>query len=209
MRAHADLLLQLRATDNSTEANKGRQFTSNAPGYYSGPYIDFPAQNTWVDYSTMFNDYASYMVEAGSTTDDVGNIYTAISSVSAALGVDKQVILGIVIQESSGYVGVKTTYDADGVPTGGLMQASGCEGYDGKTNLPKAEVFAMVHCGTQHFITNLGDFGDQQTVATIYPALREYNSGSVDQGNLSIAPNGAGNPYYVSDIAQRMQGYVF
>jgi len=41
------------------------------------------------------------------------------------------------MQESHGYVGVTTTYDADGVPTGGLMQASGCSGFDGQNDLPQ------------------------------------------------------------------------
>ena len=41
------------------------------------------------------------------------------------------------MEESSGYVGVATTYDADGEPTGGLMQASGCSGYDGQNDLPQ------------------------------------------------------------------------
>lgn len=41
------------------------------------------------------------------------------------------------MQESHGFVGVKATYNADGVPTGGLMQASGCTGYDGKNDLPQ------------------------------------------------------------------------
>ena len=39
------------------------------------------------------------------------------------------------MEESSGYVGVATTYDADGEPTGGLMQCSGCSGYDGQNDL--------------------------------------------------------------------------
>lgn len=39
------------------------------------------------------------------------------------------------MEESSGYVGVVTTYDADGDSTGGLMQSSGCPGFDGQNNL--------------------------------------------------------------------------
>lgn len=42
------------------------------------------------------------------------------------------------MEESHGYVGVETTYDADGVPTGGLMQASGCNGYPGQNGLSQA-----------------------------------------------------------------------
>lgn len=77
------------------------------------------------------------MVDAGDTWDDVGRIAVAIEDAAADIGVDERVILGIIIEESSGYVGVGTTVDADGVPTGGLMQASGCSGYPGQNGLPQ------------------------------------------------------------------------
>lgn len=67
----------------------------------------------------------------------------------------------------------------------------------------------MVSCGLEHFSGNIKDQGAQNTVDTIYPALREFNSGSVDASDLSIAPNGAGVTSYVSDISQRLQGHVF
>lgn len=67
----------------------------------------------------------------------------------------------------------------------------------------------MIKCGTTHFATNYQTQGGQNTIDTIYSALREYNSGSVDTSDLSIAPNGAGVSSYVSDIAQRLQGTVF
>lgn len=66
----------------------------------------------------------------------------------------------------------------------------------------------MVDCGTQHFKTNLGVWAGLNAEQSIYPALREYNSGSVVASDLSIAPNGAGNPAYVSDVAQRCMGWV-
>ena len=67
----------------------------------------------------------------------------------------------------------------------------------------------MVHAGTQHFRGNLteagnrpGDFSAEQ----VYKALRLYNSGRVDESNLS---NGLGaTDSYVSDIAHRLQGWV-
>lgn len=66
----------------------------------------------------------------------------------------------------------------------------------------------MVECGVQHLKTNLGNWGGQDSEQSIYPALREYNSGSVVAADLSTAPSGAGNPAYVSDVAQRCQGWV-
>lgn len=67
----------------------------------------------------------------------------------------------------------------------------------------------MVICGTTHFAQNYRDAGGQNTVDTIYPALREYNSGHFNAADLSALPNGAGTVEYVSDIAQRLQGIVF
>lgn len=66
----------------------------------------------------------------------------------------------------------------------------------------------MVDCGMRHFKMNLGERAGMNSEQSIYPALREYNSGSVVASDLSIAPNGAGNPAYVSDVAQRCMGWV-
>lgn len=62
-------------------------------------------------------------------------IRVAITTVAKSYDIDPRVLLGIMMEESHGGVGVVTTYDAEGVPTGGLMQASNCHGYDGKNNL--------------------------------------------------------------------------
>lgn len=62
-------------------------------------------------------------------------IRAAITSVAKSSGIDRRVLLGMMMEESHGGVGVVTTYDADGVPTGGLMQSSNCHGYDGQSNL--------------------------------------------------------------------------
>jgi hypothetical protein len=64
----------------------------------------------------------------------------------------------------------------------------------------------MIRGGTQHYKQNLKNWGDKWSGESIYPALREYNSGSVNTKNLS---DGRGaTPDYVSDIAQRLQGWV-
>lgn len=62
-------------------------------------------------------------------------IYTAITGVASSSGIDPRVLLGIMMEESHGGVGVVTTWNADGQATGGLMQASGCHGFDGQNNL--------------------------------------------------------------------------
>ena len=62
----------------------------------------------------------------------------------------------------------------------------------------------MVIAGTKHYKANLEQLDDQDTATTIYRALRLYNSGSINESNLS---DGQGaTPNYVSDIANRLQG---
>lgn len=75
------------------------------------------------------------MTAAGSTQDDVTNIGSACQSVASSQGIDARVILALIIQESTGYVGVTTTTNVDGQGTGGLMQTSGCQGYPGQNGL--------------------------------------------------------------------------
>lgn len=67
----------------------------------------------------------------------------------------------------------------------------------------------MVTCGTKHYLGNLQTWGgNSNSTQSIYTALREYNAGSVVVSDLSVAPSGVGNPYYVSDVAQRFQGWT-
>ena len=73
------------------------------------------------------------MVNAGSTWDDVGRINVAISNAAATIGVDERVILAIILQESSGYVGVPCTGGDDC----GLMQCEGCPSFQGQNGLPQ------------------------------------------------------------------------
>lgn len=178
-----------------------------APTKYSGPWQNFPAMNTWVGtFDALFEKNKNSMRSTGSTADDVGRINVAIRE-AAKLGVDERVILGIIMQESHGYVGVRTTYSpGEGIPTAGLMQCSNCPGFPGRTGLSQADITSMVVGGTQHYKANLKNWGDKWSPESIYPALREYNSGSVNPNDLS---DGRGaTPDYVSDIAQRLQGWV-
>jgi hypothetical protein len=62
----------------------------------------------------------------------------------------------------------------------------------------------MVMAGTRHYKANLQQLDDADTATTIYRALRLYNSGSINEANLS---DGVGaTDSYVSDIANRLQG---
>lgn len=62
----------------------------------------------------------------------------------------------------------------------------------------------MVQAGTKHYKANMQQLDNADTASTIYRALRLYNSGSINESNLS---DGKGaTPNYVSDIANRLQG---
>lgn len=105
-----------------------------APTWYSGPWSNFPPMSTWLSFDDMFDRNKNSMRSTGSTWDDIGRINVAIRN-AAQMGVDERVILGIIMQESHGYVGVITTPSPEGIPTAGLMQCSGCPGYEGRTGL--------------------------------------------------------------------------
>jgi hypothetical protein len=66
------------------------------------------------------------------------------------------------------------------------------------------QITAMVTAGTKHFKANLEQVGNQDTAETIYRALRLYNSGSINEKDLSDGMGATAS--YVSDIANRLQG---
>lgn len=68
------------------------------------------------------------------------------------------------------------------------------------------EITSMIIGGTQHYKRDLVTEGNKWSAESIYPALRRYNSGNVNHDNLSDGL-GATGPY-VSDLAQRLQGWV-
>lgn len=69
-----------------------------APRWYSGPWQNFPAMNTWVGtFDALFEKNKASMRSTGSTADDVGRINVAIRE-AAKIGVDERVILSIIMQ---------------------------------------------------------------------------------------------------------------
>jgi hypothetical protein len=95
----------------------------------SGPASSFPPKETWLDFDTLFNLNMSEMVATGDTSSDVEGIRAAIHQ-NAEL-VESRIILCIIMQESSGNVGVQTTGNDDA----GLMQANGSPGFPGQHGL--------------------------------------------------------------------------
>lgn len=176
-----------------------------APRLITGGWKNFPAIETWLSFDDMFGKNINSMRAMGSTWDDVGRINVAIRE-CAKLGVDERVILAIIMQESHGDVGVRTTISPDGQPTAGLMQCTGCPGFPGQHNLSQDKTTSMVRGGTEHFKKDLITEGNKWSGESIYPALRRYNSGSVNYNNLSDGRGATAS--YVSDIAQRLTGWT-
>ncbi|MCJ1246775.1 hypothetical protein MMC30_003984 [Trapelia coarctata] len=173
--------------------------------HYSGPASAFPGQNTWKDFDTIFNLNKHEMLQTGDSGEDVGRIYNAVKE-AAKIGVEERVIFCIIMQESTGNVGVGTPNDQDGNPTGGLMQAEESPAFPGKHNLGQAQITSMVVAGTKHYKANLQQLDNKDTAETIYKALRLYNSGSINESNLSDGKGATDS--YVSDIANRLQGRI-
>ncbi len=104
--------------------------------HYSGPSKNFPGMNQWKSVDEIFNANKVEMLKTGNTTDDVNHILAAVKECSK-LGVETRVILSVIMQESTGNVGVRTTKNIDGHGTAGLMQCDGSPGFPGNHGLPQ------------------------------------------------------------------------
>lgn len=120
---------------------------------YSGPASSFPGMNTWVsNWVDLFNIFKPEMLSTGDTGPDVGSIFNAIGQAASSIGVDERVILCIIMQESSGDVGVRTTTAPDGSQSAGLMQCAGSPGFPGQHGLPQVRYVTALG---RHFPTIL------------------------------------------------------
>ncbi|KAJ4423631.1 hypothetical protein N0V82_001654 [Gnomoniopsis sp. IMI 355080] len=178
-----------------------------APGpkqAYSGPAWNFPRQSEWKPFDELFNCNTASMRSVGDNEQDIVNIRAAILQVAGNTGIDSRVILAIIMQESHGRVNVQNAVDGQNTP--GLMQAAGCPNHAGEAVVSREAVIEMVQCGSDHF-KNV-DGGASLDENTIYYALRSYNSGvnGVNRGDLSSG--GSGTSSYVSDVANRLKGWV-
>ncbi len=168
---------------------------------YSGPTSNFPDPAKWQRWSLMWARNSDVM-RINDSPQEVAFIEQAITLVARESGIDRRVVLCMIMQESQGNVRVNTTYSADGVRNAGLMQSHNGVSFD--ANNPQGSILQMVRDGVLG--TLFGD-GLVQLLArygNIYAALRGYNSGSVDQNNLSYGFSST--PSYVSDMANRLVG---
>ncbi|KXJ97316.1 hypothetical protein Micbo1qcDRAFT_171017 [Microdochium bolleyi] len=194
--------------DTSPAGNDTGASIMAGPNWYSGPWWNFPGKDTWLSWNELWQRNDDNMVYAGSTWDDVGRLNVAIWNIANEYGIDPRVLLVMVMQESSGYVGVRTTYSWQGIATAGVLQCMNCPGYPGRNNLSQDEINGMIRGGAAHFRADLDQVGGNGwEPSSVYPALRRYNSGVVDHNDLS---NGLGaTTDYVSDIVQRLGGWTY
>ena len=85
------------------------------------------------------------MAMTGSTWADIEKIRVSCQNIGGQYGIDPRVILTMIMQESHGYVGVRTTYSWEGIPTAGLLQCWNCVGYPGQVNLSQVSLFTLLH----------------------------------------------------------------
>jgi hypothetical protein len=112
---------------------------------------------------------------------------------------------------------------------GGLMQCNGDTGFpltDQNGNIinhtmTSDDINRMVLKGAQHFAGNLSDVGPPdfpflkapantrlQFNGDFWSAVWEYNSGSVDPGDLDVQAGGFGVASYVTDIGNLLHGFI-
>jgi LysM repeat protein len=182
---------------------------------YSGPASAFPDESTWADYNSLWAFNSTIIPNRiVPVPEDVGSSISIIGfwipAIAAEYGVDPRVILCIIMQESDGDVLVNSTTSPPpaNITNTGIMQA-----HDGATldtfPWPAQSIEQMIRDGTNGTAS-----GPDSGLAPLfnkyknwYEVARAYNSGSVNQEDLS---DGLGaTPSYVSDVANRLQGHVW
>lgn len=174
--------------------------------HYSGPPSGFPSVSRWIPFSDLWDQNAPTMklsnIWVGNTEEQNQLIKDAIIQIGVESGVEPRLILVAVMQESQGHVHVPTTNN--GVRNPGLMQSH--NGVEFSEADPKGSIFRMIRDGTEG--TADGD-GLAQLIKrhnNPYMALRAYNSGSVNELDLSDGLGATAS--YVSDCANRLLGVV-
>ncbi|KKZ60732.1 hypothetical protein EMCG_04599 [[Emmonsia] crescens] len=164
----------------------------------------FPPVEKWLSFDKLWAINSLVMLRFDSQSE-LDAIWKYIGDAAAAAGIDKKILLTIMMQESNGNV---RTVSGDGV-TPGLMQALGSASCVDSVfgECPISTIKDMIFAGA------LGT-GQTQGLASCFamhhwqygPMLRCYNSGSViDPLNLDNVK--FGTPSYVSDIANRLRGF--
>ena len=188
--------LDINTTTNDTSPLGGSKRS------YSGPAINFPNDPTRWDTWDNYWSRASALFPRSNTAAQTGWVKDAILLEAATTGMDARFILAVVVQESSGDVHVRTTNN--GVNNPGLMQSHNGATFADIGDGGKASIFQMVKDGVEG--TKYGDGLIQGVKRTknYFAAGRLYNSGTIDNNNLSNALGATGS--YCSDLANRVMG---
>ncbi|KAI5358364.1 putative transglycosylase SLT domain 1, LysM domain, Lysozyme-like domain superfamily [Septoria linicola] len=169
---------------------------------YSGPASNFPDPRLWADWETLWAQN-SRLMKFHDSDSEIALIQGSINTVSGESGVDRRVILCIIVQESGGNVRVRTTNN--GVRNPGLMQSH--NGVEFNPADPAGSILQMIRDGTSG--TQFGD-GLKQCYARYgnwYEAFRAYNSGSVNRNDLNDPVSATA--HYVRDAANRLMGHTW
>lgn len=167
---------------------------------YSGPASNFPNPADWASWDFLWPQNQRLM-KFHDSDSEIALIKSSIETVSKESGVDRRVILCIIVQESGGNVRVGTTNN--GVRNPGIMQSH--NGVEFNPSDPAGSILQMVRDGTTG--TKDGD-GLKQLYAKYgnwYEAFRGYNSGSVNKADLNDPVGATG--HYVKNAANRLMGH--
>lgn len=181
------------------------QTTTGGPPFFQGPASNFPSPDQWKSFSDLWaHNLTTFQVN--DSFNEISSIQTSIASIANESGVDPRIILCVIMQESSGNVRVQTTISPGPTPVRnpGLMQSH--NGVEFNPSDPNGSIFQMIKDGTEG--TPFGD-GLQQCISrfgNVYEGLRAYNSGSVNEADLSDGRGATAK--YVSDVANRLVGAV-
>jgi len=183
---------------------------------YTGHASNFPGPSRWAKFSVLWALNApvinSFHPLSGlqNTPQQTKFIHDAINKVAAESGVDRRIILAVIMQESHGDVHAGLTVSGDGIGNPGLMQSNRGVLFD--ENNQEESILQMIRDGTTG--TRFGD-GIKQCmehhVGNVYAAVREYNSGPnathvSDLWDISFEAGQFGVASYASDIANWLMG---
>lgn len=176
---------------------------------YSGSSSNFPGPSEWLDYDTLWEiQLPALRTSNPSSTPGQDNpliayIAKAIDKVSAESGVDRRIILALIMQESTGNANAPTTNN--GVRNPGIMQSHNGDTFDPAN--PEASILRMVRDGIEGTRSGDGIVQLLRKEGDVWRAMRAYNSGSVHKsGDLSNG-NGSTN-HYCSYVANRLLGWA-
>lgn len=189
-------------TTGSPSTTVGGSTNTGAFIDYSGPASAFPDPSQWASYSSLWQQNSSLM-SYNDSPSEIALIGSSITTVAQESGIDARVILCLIMQESGGNVRVGNTFN--GVNNTGIMQSFNGVSFD--PGNPAGSILQMVRDGTEGTASGPGLKQALERYGNYYVALRVYNSGSVDLGQLNNPLGATAN--YVVNIANRLIGHTW